>query len=104
MATETKIRAEARHHVSKNQCYPGSRGGQRGNTHLHVLEPLHSGRLHREVGDGKSLCGRYPWWHREPEHDEVNADHRCPKCVALAEKHGVEWPDSQPIERQEVDR
>ncbi len=97
MATERIVGSvEARYHVPKNQCYPGSRGGTKANVHLHVT-PLLSGRLRRDAGDGRSLCGRRPWWPREPEtftdaKDEWAAEYRCPVCVELAERHGIEWP------------
>lgn len=86
------IRAAARYHVPRNQCFEGSKGGTKGNVHLHVLEPMHVGRLHREVGDGKSLCGRSPWYHREPEPDQRGTDHRCSRCLSIAERYNVEWP------------
>lgn len=84
------VRTEPRYHVPRNQCFAGSRGGTKGNVHLHVLEPLHSGRLHREVGEGRSLCGRRPWWHREPEPWE-RQDH-CPRCEDIAARHDIAWP------------
>lgn len=84
---------EVRYHVPRSQCFSGSRGGQRGNLHLHVTEPLHSGRLHRDTG---ALCGRKAWWDREPEPFELSdgryAQDRCPRCVEMGERYGVEWP------------
>ncbi len=99
MAEATKVigSVRAKYHVPKNQCYPGSRGGVTGNVHLHVT-PLVSGRLRREASDWRSLCGRRPWWPREPERiiggrDEWAEEERCPRCVDLAERHGIAWPD-----------
>jgi hypothetical protein len=88
------FRVEARYHVPRNQCYEGSRGGTRANVHLHVIGQLDSGRLHRKSGDGLSLCGRYPWYHREPEIFERSADLRCPRCLDVAHRHGITWPES----------
>ena len=79
-----------RYHVPRNQCFAGSRGSQRGKLHLHLSEPLRSGRLHRE--SGQVLCGRSAWWDRDPEPDEVDWD-RCPRCEDLAKRHGITWPD-----------
>jgi hypothetical protein len=38
---------------------------------------------------GKSLCGKRAWDDREPSQGED----LCPRCVALAERYGVAWPE-----------
>jgi hypothetical protein len=91
---------EIRYHVPKNQCYEGSRGGQRGGVHLHVAlhrdGPLtldsRTGRLGRitRVG-GQSLCGKRGRYER-PVEDESDLRARCAECVRRAERYGVEWP------------
>jgi hypothetical protein len=67
--------AIARYHVPRSQVWEGSRGRQTGRIHLHV--------------DGRVLCGaRLPWYGREP----MEGEERCSRCVARAEKRGIEWP------------
>ena len=85
----------ARYHVPRGQCFAGSRGGTKANVHLYPAKSLHSGRLHREPH--QPLCGRTAWWPREPERinggrDEWDPIYRCPRCVDLAERHGIDWP------------
>lgn len=91
------MNGRARYHVPRNQCFAGSRGGTRANVHLYPTEPLRSGRLIREPD--QSLCGAVAWWPRDPERivggsDEWAPEYRCPKCVEMAERHGVDWPDA----------
>lgn len=83
-----------RYHVPRSQCYEGSRGGQSGKVHLHVNNgptrfTAASGRSITR-GGGVALCLRNGWYARAQEADEHHA--RCPRCVALAERYGVEWP------------
>jgi hypothetical protein len=79
---------EARYHVPRSQVWQGSRGGQQGKVHLHLLGAgFVSGRLTR--APGASLCGKRGWYERPAEPGEE----RCPTCAERAKRHGVEWPD-----------
>lgn len=100
MSTPAK-QFEARYHVPYSQVHPGSRGGQRGKLHLHVrrVEPDRPGveltavkgrRTKITRGPSDSLCAHKGWYERPPETDEDFE--RCPECVRLAERYGVEWP------------
>ncbi len=71
---------EPRYHVPRSQVWEGSRGRQSGNVHLHALEPVTLGRIHREPG--RSLCGRDGWYEREPYPTETHDI--CPRCAEIA--------------------
>jgi hypothetical protein len=82
-----------RHHVPRSQVWEGSRGRQSGNVHLHVRNgpakfTAANGRTLTR-GGGVSLCGRNGWYEREP----CDGEQRCPRCVELAARYGVPWPE-----------
>jgi hypothetical protein len=77
------------YHVPMSQCYRASKGKQTGNVHLHLGEPLRSKRLARNAGE--AVCGLRGWYERPAEPHEQ----RCPKCVEMATRHKLEWPDQQ---------
>lgn len=70
------------YHVPRSQCFPGSRGGQRGLVHLHVKrgEAFEAGRLRRV--EGQSLCGRRGWYERPNEAGEVG----CERCAEIGSR------------------
>ena len=70
---------ERRYHVPRSQVWAGSRGGQSGNVHLHVLAPFVAGRIKRLKG--QALCGRSGWFEREPYDFETDV---CPRCAEIA--------------------
>lgn len=74
---------DLRVHVPRSQVWQGSRGGQKGKTHLHVRAPFNYGRIHRSPG--YALCGRSGWFERSPEYDAERED-LCPRCVEIAER------------------
>lgn len=85
------MNVELRYHVPRSQVWAGSRGGQSGNVHVHVLEELVSGRLRRRPG--QALCTTRPaWWARELEPGELERLPAgfCLRCVELADRHGLE--------------
>lgn len=103
----------ARYHVPRSQVWEGSRGGQAGNVHLHLpIEPRDpwmpraftatTGRATTiERYPGAALCKRSAWYDRPGEPDEA----RCPKCVDLAERYGIEWPpEPHPCGHREIER
>lgn len=65
------------YHVPRSQVWPGSRGRQHGNVHLHGA-------------DGRPLCGRRGWYERPLEPGEQART--CPRCSARAERLGLEVP------------
>lgn len=78
---------ERRYHVPRSQVWEGSRGRQAGHVHLHVTEPYEHGRLQRRTGE--ALCTRKPaWYERAP----VDGEQHCPRCLAIAGRHGLEVP------------
>jgi hypothetical protein len=78
--------------VPRNQCYAGSRGGQRGNVHLKVMSgEVHFGRKVRTPGD--TLCLRRAWYDRPLEYEDERSDERlCPRCVHVAARVGLPVP------------
>jgi hypothetical protein len=85
------VALERRYHVPRSQVWEGSRGGQSGKVHLHVLDELHVGRLHRRRG--AALCGRSGWYERPPEYESERADEAlCPLCVGMANRHELAIP------------
>lgn len=80
------VAVEIRYHVPRSQVWEGSGGHQQGHNHLHVLEHFERGRLVR--GAGRALCGKNGWYETTDPHDAKP----CPRCVAMAKRHGVEWP------------
>lgn len=88
-----EIAVELRYHVPRSQVWEGSRGRQTGGTHLHVMEPFTSGRLRRQKG--RALCGKNGWYERPPEFpSEFQPEGRCARCVEIAARHGIVWPDA----------
>lgn len=82
-----------RYHIPKSQLYEGSRGGHRGNVHLHVLEDVKLGRLVRKSGE--CLCSKkHGSYEREPDDNET----RCPSCDRIAKKNGIEWPSERLVQ------
>jgi hypothetical protein len=71
------------YHIPRSQVWEGSRGGQHGNTHLHVRADFDSGRIHRRAG--QALCGKDGWMPRPPEYDSEFSD-LCPRCVEIANR------------------
>lgn len=78
-------RSELRYHVPRSQVWGGSGGRQSGKVHIHLVEPFAAGRLSR--GEGEALCGRRGWYEREDGGEE-----KCPRCLDLAKRYGVEVP------------
>jgi hypothetical protein len=72
-------RTEPLYHVPRSQVWEGSRGRQSGKVHLHV--------------DGRALCGRRGWYERAP----MEGEEACPRCVAKAEKQGIQWPNHHEV-------
>jgi hypothetical protein len=98
---ENRTDWSVRYHVPRSQVWEGSRGGQSGNVHLHLpIEPrerrsltaVNGRRTSIERNSGAPLCNRYGWYDRDPMSAEQGPEHRCPRCVALAERYGIEWP------------
>lgn len=83
------VRVEERYHVPGSQVWEGSRGGQRGTVHLHVLEPFESGRFKRAPGE--CLCPKKRGTYERPP-DGIDFQYRCTRCADLAERHGLRWP------------
>lgn len=81
------IGTEPRYHVPRSQVWEGSRGGQQGNVHFHLLSELDTPRLKRKAG--AALCGRRGWYEREP----TTGEKPCPRCLDLAERYHVEVPE-----------
>lgn len=90
------------YHVPRFQVWPGSRGNQVGKVHLHLTGPARlltadaSGEGRYSVitrGNGMALCRRAGWYERPPEPAERLSEMRCPRCVEMAEKYRVPWPD-----------
>lgn len=75
---------ELRYHVPRSQVWQGSRGAQKGHTHLHVTEAIDWGRLKRSKG--QALCGKRGWYERPPEFESEKAD-ICPRCADLADRY-----------------
>lgn len=108
MSTERKVTppggngsVEVRYHVPRSQVWEGSRGGQRGKIHLHILGPPRiltadasgEGRYSAITrGHGGALCRRVGWYESAPEAGEE--DSRCPRCIDLAERYRVQWPSA----------
>lgn len=92
--TPERVSAVLRYHVPRSQVWLGSRGGQEGKLHIHVTEPLRSGRLSRAVG--QALCGRRGWYER-PSKGETAI---CSNCAEKAARYGVAVP---PIEGRDTD-
>lgn len=82
------VELERRYHVPRSQVWGGSRGGQSGKVHLHVLGDFASGRLIR--ARGSALCGKNGWYERPPEGETE----LCPACVVIAERHGLVIPEA----------
>jgi hypothetical protein len=71
-------------HVPRSQVWAGSRGAQRGNTHLHVRdERFDAGRIHRLRG--QALCGKRGWYERPVEFPSEFTD-LCPRCSEIASR------------------
>lgn len=90
------------YHVPRSQVWEGSRGGQRGNLHLHATSTLQIGRMVRHAGSyAKALCGKAGWYTRPVEWHDAG---RCPECEARAVRHDIPWPpvpSPHPTERAE---
>lgn len=65
------------YHVPRSQVWPGSRGRQRGNVHLHD-------------DGGRALCGRRGWYERPLDPGEQ--ERLCPRCATRAARAGLEVP------------
>lgn len=78
-ATVEPDRYDVRLHVPRSQVWGGSRGGQRGNVHLHVKKPFSLGRIHRSTG--QALCGKSGWYERKL--DELEVATACPRCAEI---------------------
>lgn len=93
-----------RYYVPWSQVHPGSRAGQAGNVHLTVelIEPhrppvsltsVTGRRTTITRKGGTALCGRTRgWYEREPSAREGEHE-RCPRCIAMSARYGVEWPE-----------
>lgn len=79
-ATADSETFDARYHVPRSQVWEGSRGGQRGNVHLHVRAEFKLGRIRRKPGE--ALCGRRSWFPRALHQDEIATP--CPRCAEIA--------------------
>lgn len=88
---------ELRYHVPRSQVWEGSCGRQQGKVHLHVLDAREfTASNGRKIvrGSGAALCGKVGWY----ETPEILSHHdRCPRCVDLAERYGVTWPESEAV-------
>lgn len=89
------VRVEERYHVPGSQVWQGSRGAQRGNIHLHVLEDVKLGRMTRTRG--QCLCPKKGGSYERPvDGDDRTRTFRCPKCETVAERFGIPWPSENP--------
>lgn len=80
-----------RYHVPPSQVYAGSRGGQQGHVHLHVMEDVKLGRLSRRAGE--CLCSkRHASYARPLDVGEGNHFARCERCATIAARNGIVWP------------
>lgn len=98
----------ARYHVPRSQVWEGSRGRAHGSVHLHLPlgptptpgEPRPKVELTATTGrkttilrsPASPLCGKGRGWYERPALDHELTHERCPRCVALADRYGVEWP------------
>ena len=74
---------DRRYHVPRSQVWEGSRGRQAGKVHVHALEAVSIGRIHREPG--QALCGRSGWYERLPYPDEPS----CPRCEEILVRYSA---------------
>src|SRR3954464_15495303 len=96
-----EINVEERYHVPGSQVWAGSRGAQRGNIHLHVLEDVKLGRIKRLAG--QCLCPKKGGsYERAVDDDDRERTFRCPKCATVAERFGIPWPSAAPPEPKRV--
>jgi hypothetical protein len=84
------------YHIPRSQVWEGSRGGQKGNVHLHVagherisLASQRPPRTMIQRDAGATLCGKLRGW---MERDPKPGEQRCPRCDALANRYGLTWP------------
>jgi hypothetical protein len=75
-----------RYHVPGSQVYPGSRGGQVGNVHLHVTADMTLGRRKRKKGE--CLCSKRNGSDERPPQGETKM---CEECVKVAADNGLAW-------------
>lgn len=80
--------------VHTNSTWERGRAGSEGRCHLKLGYPLWSGRLLRAAGD--SLCGGWAHYEVPAEAKDWELRLQCPKCVELANRHGLKWPDPWP--------
>ena len=77
--------------VPRSQVWEGSRGRARSYLHLALRQDFAVGRLRRV--SGAFLCGRAPGWYEDADARSFTHAARCPRCVSLAERYGIEWPE-----------
>ncbi|MFD7161214.1 hypothetical protein ACFV9C_41980 [Kribbella sp. NPDC059898] len=71
-----------RYHVPRSQVWEGSR----------TLTATTGRRTSITRHSGAAMCNRYAWYDRDPMTAEQGPEHRCPRCVTLADRYGVDWP------------
>lgn len=95
--THEEPTVELRYHVPRSQVWEGSRGGQRGKVHIHIIgsarlltaDASGEGRYSTITrGDGMALCRRAGWYERPGE----SGEELCPRCADLAERYRVPIP------------
>lgn len=93
-------RIDARYHVPPSQVWEGSRGRQRGNVHLHVVNGpaefvSRRGRATTiSRGGGVTLCGKLGGWYERPPEP---GDKPCRRCAEMAIRYGIEWPEAPDV-------
>ena len=87
------MQTRAIYHVPYSQVWEGSRGRQEGRVHLHVPVGFVSGRLKRPQG-GAICPAKGTWYGREDQLMGDCPNLPCMRCVDLAKRYNLEWPES----------
>lgn len=85
------------YHVPRSQVWEGSDGRQAGHVHLALVSEAAisltsvSGRRTRiSRSQNLPLCGKDSGWYERPP---GGGETRCPRCVAFAQRYGIDWPE-----------